>query len=145
MPLQDLILRIVISLLAGMIIGFERQWHNKSAGLRTNTLVAIGASLYVIISTQLTQESGDVTRIISQVVTGIGFLGAGIIFREGLNVHGLTTAATVWCSSAVGCMAGAGFFTETIIATLTIVSINTILMPIDKWLNNRKKVNKPQK
>lgn len=127
-----------VAVAAGMVIGFERQWQNKSAGLRTNTLVAIGASLYVLLSIQLTEENGDVTRIIGQVVTGIGFLGAGIIFKEGANVHGLTTAATVWCSSAVGCLAGAGFFMETLIATVTIVSLNLILMPINKWLNRRK-------
>lgn len=127
-----------VAVAAGIVIGFERQWQNKSAGLRTNTLVALGASLYVLLSIQLTEENGDVTRIIGQVVTGIGFLGAGIIFKEGANVHGLTTAATVWCSSAVGCLAGAGFFVEALIATATIVSLNLILMPINKWLNRRK-------
>lgn len=131
-------LRIGIALAAGVMIGFERQWHHKSAGLRTNTLVAIGSALYVLLSIYMTQEKGDVTRIIGQVVTGIGFLGVGIIFREGVNVHGLTTAATVWCSSAIGCLSGAGFFIETVIATVAIVFINLILMPIDKWLNSRK-------
>lgn len=138
MELLDLIFRILIALIAGMVIGFERQWHHKSAGLRTNTLVCMGAAFYVIISIMLTQESGDVTRIIGQVVTGIGFLGAGIIFREGANIHGLTTAATVWCSSAIGCMAGAGFFTEAAVAAVTVVGINIILVPVDNWLNNRK-------
>lgn len=138
MPIQDLLLRIFIALLAGVVIGFERQWHHKSAGLRTNTLVAIGSAFYVILSVELTQETGDVTRIIGQVVTGIGFLGAGIIFREGANVHGLTTAATVWCSSAIGCLSGAGYFSEAIIATVTIVAVNIALVPIDTWLNKRK-------
>lgn len=88
MTIAEFAIRLSIATFAGLAIGFERQWHHKSAGLRTNTLVAIGSALYVLLSIQLTQENGDVTRIIGQVVTGIGFLGAGIIFREGINVHG---------------------------------------------------------
>lgn len=134
----DFILRLLTAIGAGFVIGFERQWHHKSAGLRTNTLVATGAALYVLLSINLTTEGGDVTRIIGQVVTGIGFLGAGIIFKEGINVHGLTTATTVWCSSAIGCIAAAGYYMETLIGVLAIISINSILMYLDKWLSNRK-------
>lgn len=134
----DFSLRLLSAVGAGFFIGLERQWHHKSAGLRTNTLVAIGAALYVLLSISLTQEQGDVTRIIGQVVTGVGFLGAGIIFKEGLNVHGLTTAATVWCSSAIGSLAASGYFLETLIGVFTIISINSILMPLDKWLSARK-------
>lgn len=138
MSIQTLIFRILIALLAGAIIGFERQWHQKSAGLKTNTLVSIGAAFYVILSVQLTQESGDVTRIIGQIVTGVGFLGAGIIFREGPSIHGLTTAATVWCSAAIGSMAGAGYFKEVLISTITIVLVNNLFVPVEKRLNKRK-------
>jgi len=138
MSAQIVIFRIGIALLAGVIIGFERQWHKKSAGLWTNTLVSIGSALYVILSIQITQEGGDVTRIIGQVVTGIGFLGAGIIFREGATIHGLTTAATVWCSSAVGCMAGAGYVKETVIASLTILIVNLVFTPLDKWFEKKR-------
>jgi putative Mg2+ transporter-C (MgtC) family protein len=134
----DFTLRLLTAIGAGFIIGFERQWHHKSAGLRTNTLVATGAALYVLLSVNLTAEHGEVTRIIGQVVTGIGFLGAGIIFKEGINVRGLTTAATVWCSSAIGCIAAAGYYVETLIGVLAIISINSILIPLDKWLANRK-------
>ena len=129
--------RIFVALLAGSIIGFERQWHHKSAGLRTITLVAIGSAAYVLISVFVTQSTGDITRIISQVVTGIGFLCAGVIFKEGINVHGLTTAVTIWCSSAVGCLAGAGYYTETLITTGLIIGVNLILKPVDMWLSNR--------
>lgn len=101
-------------------------------------MVATGAALYVLLSINLTTENGDVTRIIGQVVTGIGFLGAGIIFKEGLNVRGLTTAATVWCSSAIGCIAAAGYYIETLIGVLAIVLINSILIPLDNFLSNRK-------
>lgn len=134
----DFTLRLLTAIGAGFIIGFERQWHHKSAGLRTNTLVATGAALYVLLSINLTAENGDVTRIIGQVVTGIGFLGAGIIFKEGLTVHGLTTAATVWCSSAIGCIAASGYFIETLIGVVAVISINSILIPLDKWLADRK-------
>lgn len=129
--------RLVAAFGAGFIIGFERQWHHKSAGLRTNLLVASGSALYVLLSINMTRESGDVTRIIGQVVTGIGFLGAGIIFKEGFNVIGLTTAATVWCSSAVGCLAAAGYYIETLLGVLAIVATNSFLIPLDRWLSNR--------
>jgi putative Mg2+ transporter-C (MgtC) family protein len=138
MTVQEFSIRLAIATLAGLCIGFERQWHHKSAGLRTNTLVALGSALFVLLSVMVTQGGGDVTRIIGQVVTGIGFLCAGVIYKEEFNVHGLTTAATIWCSSAIGCLAAAGFYIETAIATALILIINTLLKPIDYWLTNRK-------
>lgn len=137
MTTTEFALRLSVALLAGLLIGLERQWNHKSAGLRTNTLVAMGAALFVLLSISITQVSGDVTRIISQVVTGIGFLGAGIIFKEGTSVHGLTTAATVWCSAAVGSLAAAGYFVETLIGTACIILVNAVLVPVDKWLKKR--------
>ncbi len=138
MTTLEFTLRLLTALLSGMLIGFERQWHHKPAGLRTNTLVATGAALFVLLSINLTQEQGDVTRIIGQIVTGIGFIGAGIIFKEGISVHGLTTAATVWCSAATGSIAAAGYFIETLIGVAAIISVNTMLIPLDKWLSERK-------
>jgi len=137
MSLLEFTLRLFCALLAGLSIGFERQWHHKAAGLRTITLVVIGSALYVLLSLQLAPDKGDVTRIISQVVTGIGFLGAGIIFKEGLNVRGLTTAATVWCSSAIGCLSAAGFYLEALIGTVFIIGVNAFLVPLDKKLSKR--------
>ncbi|MEI6490048.1 MAG: MgtC/SapB family protein [Bacteroidota bacterium] len=137
MTVFDFTIRITAALFAGFIIGFERQWHHKAAGLRTNTLVALGSALYVLLSIMLTQTTGDVTRIIGQVVTGIGFLCAGVIFREGFSVHGLTTAVTIWCSSAIGCLAAAGLYIETLIATVFILIVNIFLKPIDAWLTKR--------
>lgn len=131
-------LRLLTALGAGLCIGFERQWHHKSAGLRTNTLVSIGAAIFVLLSISVTENgNGDVTRIIGQVVTGIGFLCAGIIFKEGINVHGLTTAVTVWCCSAVGCLAAGGYFIETLIATFFIIAVSLFLKPLDEWLTKR--------
>ncbi len=143
MELEEFIFRLLMAMVAGMVIGFERQWHRKSAGLRTNTLVAVGAALYVLLSIQITGEGeGDVTRIIGQVVVGIGFLGAGIIFKESINVKGLTTAATIWCSSAVGCLAAAGYYFETMISVLVVITINSIFIPLDKWLTRRRRGKK---
>ena len=98
------------------IIGFERQWRNRLAGLRTNTLVALGAASFVIFASLIPGEASP-TRIAAQVVSGIGFLGAGLIFREGLSVRGLNTAATLWCSAAIGVLAGAGYPAHAAVAT----------------------------
>ncbi|MFH4968116.1 MgtC/SapB family protein [Gaetbulibacter sp. M240] len=140
MEITDFLTRLGIALLAGLIIGFERQWQHKNAGLRTNMLVTTGAAIFVLLSLKMyaKEPSIDVTRIIAQVVTGIGFLGAGVIFREGTNVHGLTSAATIWCSAAIGCMAAIGYFKETIICTILVVVVNAFLEPLDEWLKKRK-------
>lgn len=132
--------RLIVALLAGLAIGFERQWHHKTAGLKTNMLVATGAAIFVLLSFLMKADEStiDVSRIIAQVVTGVGFLGAGIIFREGTDVHGLGSAATIWCSAAIGCIAASGFFMETLICTALIVLINSFLQPLDNWLKKRK-------
>ena len=78
------------------------------------------------------------TRIIAMVVSGVGFLGAGVIFREGASVHGLGSAATVWCSAAIGCMAASGYYLEALVCTLVIVLANVIMEPLDKWLKSRR-------
>jgi putative Mg2+ transporter-C (MgtC) family protein len=137
MTITDFVLRLSTAFAAGLLIGLERQWKHKSAGLRTNMLVALGSALYVLLSINMTEEHGDVTRIIGQVVTGVGFLGAGIIFKEGLNIHGLTTAATVWCSSAIGCVAAGGFYAEAAIGTAFILIVNLVLMPLDSLLSKK--------
>jgi putative Mg2+ transporter-C (MgtC) family protein len=132
MEITDFVIRILVAMGAGMIIGLERQFHQKRAGLRTHTLVAIGSAVFVLTSFKVSGETGgDATRIIGQVVTGIGFLGAGVILRQGLSVHGLTTAATIWCSSAAGCLAASGYFLETAISTFVIVFVNIFLRRID--------------
>lgn len=139
MILADFTIRLSVALLAGLAIGFERQWHHKTAGLKTNMLVATGAAIFVLLSFIMKEEEStvDVTRIIAQVVTGVGFLGAGVIFREGANVHGLGSAATIWCSAAIGCVAATGLYMETLICTLMVIVVNSFLNPLDKWLKNR--------
>jgi putative Mg2+ transporter-C (MgtC) family protein len=132
--------RLIIALLSGLIIGFERQWHHKETGLKTNMLVATGAAAFVLLSIKVagTAPNIDVTRITAQVVMGVGFLGAGVIFREGANVHGLNSAATIWCSAAIGCIAASGYFAEALICTFLVTIVNTVLEPVENWLRNRK-------
>lgn len=138
----ELAWRLALAAGAGGLVGLERELRNKRAGLRTNMLVSVGAAIYVCLSIMLTTEQGDVTRIIAQVVTGMGFLGAGVIMQQGLTVYGLTTAATLWCSAALGCLAAAASVTMTVIATVFIVGIN-LLSFLDDWLEkNRNKHGK---
>lgn len=140
MSTTEFFTRLVIALFAGLVIGFERQWHHKETGLKTNMLVATGAATFVLLSIKVagTAPNIDVTRITAQVVMGVGFLGAGVIFREGSNVHGLNSAATIWCSAAIGCIAASGYFIEALICTSLVTIVNTVLEPIDRWLRNRR-------
>lgn len=120
----------------GAIIGVERQWRQRMAGLRTNTLVAVGAALFVLLAEMVTGTDATL-RVAAQVVSGIGFLGAGVIMREGLSVRGLNTAATLWCSAAVGTLAGAGYLREAMMGTLAVLVANTILRPIGLKIDRR--------
>src|SRR5215468_2758295 len=120
-PVEQAILNLAVALGLSATIGFERQWRNRLAGLRTNTLVALGAASFVIFEQLIPGESSP-TRVAAQVVSGIGFLGAGLIFREGLSVRGLNTAATLWCSAAIGVIAGAGYPADAaVVAALVIL------------------------
>lgn len=134
MHLDDAFYRLILALACGALIGVERQWRQKMAGLRTNVLVAIGACAFVLFAYRLTPV-GDATRMAGQVVTGIGFLGAGVIMHEGVNVHGLNTAATLWCSAAVGMFAGAGMLFEAAIFAVFVTGTNMVLRPIVGFIN----------
>ena len=106
--------KAIISIVAGLILGFEREMKDKSAGLKTITIICLGSTLFSIISYKLAGD-GDPTRIASYIVSGIGFLGAGVIFKEGNNVNGLTTASIIWISAAIGMSIGFGqYFTAAI-------------------------------
>lgn len=120
----------------GALIGFERQLRGRKAGLRTNALVALGASAFVLFS-QLVPNEVSPTRVAAQVVSGIGFLGAGIIFRDGLNVQGLTTAATLWCSAAVGLLAAIGAWPFAAVLTGFVVFVNFGLRPLVQAMKRR--------
>ena len=125
-----------VAVAVGAAIGFERQWRQRLAGLRTNTLVALGAASFVVFEHLFSTDTSP-TRIAAQVVSGIGFLGAGIIFREGLNVRGLNTAATLWCSAAVGVLAGGGALWYAAMAASMVIAINLLLRPLVQRINRQ--------
>jgi putative Mg2+ transporter-C (MgtC) family protein len=128
-------LNLIIAVLLGGAIGFERQWRQRLAGLRTNTLVSLGAAIFVVFESQFTDTSS--TRVAAQVVTGIGFLGAGVIWKEGVNVRGLNTAATLWCACAVGLLAGAGHWSRAILAAGLVAAVNLVLRPLVRLINRQ--------
>lgn len=135
---QEIVSRLVVALVFGGLIGAERQWHQKMAGMRTNTLVALGASGFTLLGVLASPADGAMDpRIAAQIVTGIGFLGAGVILREGFNVHGLNTAATLWCAAMVGALCGAGYLIAATAGMLFVVFTNLGLRPIVQRLNAR--------
>ena len=125
----DTLVSLLTAFVLGTLIGAERQYRQRSAGLRTNVLVAVGASAFVDLANRLTGSEGSV-RVIAYVVSGIGFLGAGTIMKEGMNVRGLNTAATLWASAAVGCCAGADMVAQAALLTLFVLGGNTLLRPL---------------
>ena len=117
----------------GTLIGAERQYRQRSAGLRTNALVAVGAAAFVDFGMRVGGPAS--TQVMAYVVSGIGFLGAGAIMKEGVNVRGLNTAATLWCSAAVGAASGAGLVVESGLLTLFVIAGNTLLRPLVNRIN----------
>jgi len=130
--IADTLVSLSVAFVLGALIGFESQYRQRTAGLRTNVLVAVGAAIFVDIATNLTGAEGAV-----YVVSGIGFLGAGVIMRQEGNIHGLNTAATLWCSAAVGASAGSDLIIEAILATVFILAANTLLRPIVHAIDRR--------
>ena len=130
----DSLLSLFGAFVLGTLIGAERQYRQRSGGLRTNVLVAVGAATFVDIGQHLNGNPGA-TQIISYVVSGVGFLGAGVIMKEGKNVWGLNTAATLWCSAAVGACAGADLAFEAVALTIFVLAGNTLLRPLVNALN----------
>jgi putative Mg2+ transporter-C (MgtC) family protein len=125
----DTIVSLSVAFVFGTLIGAERQYRQRSAGLRTNVLVCVGASSFVDLANHLTGAEGSV-HVIAYVVSGIGFLGAGAIMKEGMNVRGLNTAATLWASAAVGACAGADLAAQSALLTLFVLAGNTLLRPL---------------
>jgi putative Mg2+ transporter-C (MgtC) family protein len=125
----DTLVSLFAAFVLGTLIGVERQYRQRSAGLRTNVLVAVGAAAFVDLGNRLTGAEGAV-RVIAYVVSGIGFLGAGTIMKEGTNVRGLNTAATLWASAAVGACAGADMVAQSVVVTVFVLAGNTLLRPL---------------
>jgi putative Mg2+ transporter-C (MgtC) family protein len=134
--LLDTVVSLSAAFVLGGLIGFERQVRQRTAGLRTNTLVAVGAAVFVDMANRLGGHEGAV-HVVAYVVSGIGFLGAGAIMKEGANISGLNTAATLWGSAAVGACAGADLIGEALIAALFVLASNTLLRPVVNRINRR--------
>ncbi|MEI7445170.1 MAG: MgtC/SapB family protein [Burkholderiales bacterium] len=134
--LLDTAISLAAAFVLGMAIGYERQVRQRTAGLRTNVLVAVGAAIFVDMGNRLTGAEGAV-HIAAYVVSGIGFLGAGSILREGGGVRGLNTAATVWGSGAVGACAGADLIGEAALGACCVLAANTLLRPVAMRINRR--------
>ena len=130
----EFLFRICICLLLSFLIGIERQYRRRIIGLRTSILVAIGSFMFVTFSFSI--GATDISRVASQVVTGMGFLGAGVILKDGKKVRGLTTAATIWCCAAIGVLTAGGAIFESIIGTIIILFSNIVLRYINKLVNN---------
>jgi putative Mg2+ transporter-C (MgtC) family protein len=142
----ELFLRLVLSCILGGIIGYERQSRRKSAGLRTNVLVCLGSCLIMVMSVEMYQEvegktNADPARLAAQVVSGIGFLGAGAIMKEGLSVTGLTTAACLWVVAGVGLAVGAGFYAGALISTALVFVTLGSLSRLDDWVDHEKNLS----
>jgi len=129
------LLGLFLAVLFGALIGSERQMSGKAAGLRTNILICLGAAIFTIVSREMGGGHSDsITRIAAQVVSGIGFLGAGAIIQDRGGVHGLTTAATIWLVASIGMACGAGFYLLALISTALAVIVLLVLTPLAAWL-----------
>lgn len=124
----EFIVRLLVALALGAAIGVERQISHHMAGLKTNALVATGSALFMVVAASMTGDANG--RLAGQIITGIGFLGGGVILRDGFHVRGLNTAATLWCAAAVGTLAGVGLLMQGAVGTIAVLAINVGLRPI---------------
>ena len=139
MPTNVLVMRLLLAAGLGAALGLEREYHRKPAGLRTNMLIAIGSAMFTIVSIQLGGPGMTPDRVASQIVTGIGFLGAGAILRGNRGVHGLTTAATIWVNASIGMAVGAGLHAIAAVTTAVTLVILGAIRPLEGYLERRAK------
>src|ERR1700688_134527 len=128
-------IRLLLAIAMGATVGLERQWRQRMAGTRTNALVAAGAAAFVMCGLLLNDDPSARGRIVSYVVSGVGFLGAGVIFKDGANVRGLNTAATIWCSAAIGALSGLGSVNLALVLAAAVLLTNMVLRPLAYRLN----------
>ena len=148
MDWPDDLLSIILAIFLGAVIGLEREISGKAAGLRTNVLICLGAAVFTIISKQMvTGTNGSVARIAAQIVTGVGFLGAGAIIQDRGGVHGLTTAATIWLVASIGMACGAGFYrlavVTALIAILVLLGLGKLARLLERHVGKHKLENTP--
>ncbi len=147
MTLQTFLIQLSLALVLGSLIGLERQWHRRLIDLKTNALVCLGAALFMS-ACATAQGYNDAIRMAGQIVVGVGFIGGGLLFRDGGHnggtvVRGINTAATLWCSAAIGTLCGLGRLTEASVAAVTLVVANTVLRDVARRLNMRMGLSDP--
>ena len=126
-------IRLIVALVLGALVGAERQWRQRTAGLRTNCLVAVGSAMFVMMGGLISGDGQG--RVAAYVVSGIGFLGGGVILKDGFSIRGLNTAATLWCTAAIGTLAGLGYTTLSFLGTGAILAANLLLRPLAQRIN----------
>ncbi len=129
------IISVLIAAFIGGVIGIEREYRDKSAGFRTMILIAIGSCLFTIFSQLMGDKDGETTRIAASIVTGIGFLGAGVIMKEGAAIRGITTAASIWLVASLGVGAGIGEYGLVLTVTTLVMVVLLFLPPFEHWLD----------
>ena len=139
------IIPVLLAVGCGAVIGVERQLMHKPAGLRTNVLICLGAAVFTIISGRMAGGQEPITRIAAQIVTGVGFLGAGAVIQDRGGIHGLTTAATIWLVASIGMACGARFYYLAITTTVLAILVLVGLGQVDKYLLARHDDSKPTK
>ena len=144
MPTGDVVLRLLLAAGLGAAIGVERELRRKSAGLRTNILIALGSALLTMASLEIGRGGATPDRIAAQVVTGIGFLGGGAILRSGNTIHGMTTAATIWVNAAIGLAAGAGLFAIATMTAAITLAVLALLPPVESYFERRAGIDASQ-
>ena len=137
-------IRLVVALVLGLAIGAEREASRHPAGLRTMAMVCCGSSLFTMLGTSFAQPGTDPTRIAAQIVTGVGFLGAGAILRQGVEVKGLTTAAAIWIVAAIGMASGFGRFGIAVIATALVLAALLLIRPLERMIFKRQGAPEPE-
>jgi putative Mg2+ transporter-C (MgtC) family protein len=132
--MTDYMFRIGCAFLMGALIGLERQFRQHNAGLRTNILVSLASAAFTVLSVTMTTDGGDPSRVAAQIVSGIGFLGGGLILKEGFTVRGLNTAATIWCSAACGTLSGVAMYKEGFVLVIFVLLTHCLLRPLCKYI-----------
>lgn len=136
--LQNQLMMVLISILIGLIIGVEREYRNKSAGLRTFVLISFGACVFTILSVEI--GIGNPDRLAANIITGIGFLGAGVIFKEDNKISGITTATTIWATASLGMAAGSGHIYLAIFGVVIVMVILNLLVPLQNYIDSEHKI-----
>lgn len=138
-------IRLALAIVLGFVVGFERQWTKHQAGILTNVIVCVGAYAYTAFSCMALGNDNDTTRVAAQVVSGIGFLGAGLIIRDGAKVSGLSTAATIWTTAAIGILCTLDNIYYAVIVAAAIVIVHLVLHPFSDYINKKSHYNKDRR